>query len=95
MEAYPVGSPVYEDDEGIKFYDSYELDGRVYHVRDCVMINTTEENSDDVQVEYGQITAIFEDPSEEDPELSLKLEVRWLLKADSVRLVKTRKCVNV
>ena len=55
MEANPVGKAVHEDTDGKLFFNSFELDSDVYSVKDCVRINITEEEDDEVKFDFGQI----------------------------------------
>lgn len=97
MEAYPSGATVYEDSDGKIFYEAVVVESHTYRVQDCVQINISgdgdddDDNIDEVEFDFGQITAIFEDPFEQDEELGIKLEIRWFLKPETVRLVKTKK----
>ena len=101
VEANPVGAPLHQDSDGRRFYEAFTTcNSKEYHVKDCVQIDITEEDSDEKEFDFGQITAIFEVQDEEeeaggaDAEPFLMLEIRWFLKPENVRLFKSKKYVS-
>lgn len=105
MEAFPSGATVYEDTDGKIFYEAVVVKSetlQTYRVQDCVQLKMTNDDNDDedndddidqVEFDFCQITAIFEDPYEQNKELGIMLEVRWFSRPEEVRLVKTKKYV--